>query len=186
MIQARGMRSLPSKIYVHLIDIRGVENKDAISLSSSIECGGRLLIVDRDAVASEIHLRSSIMQAARSIVEGRSRARDRNMEVLRYLSGSRQVGEGVKWSGPGTDTEFIIAISLPEDWPSEEDARELPDIVTCQGIGLADPRMAPMEGVSLGSIWGGTGSKKFLMIAEGSDDERHLAILERTAMADHR
>lgn len=148
--------------------------------------GRTLVMMDRDKVCSPLHLSSAIMHAARSILTGRSRAKAPSMEVLRYLAGSRQVGEGASVVGPGPDTEFVLVAILPEGWPSAGDGDGPPTIIVGAPLGILSGSRIETVDVSNGtSLWGGEGAARRLLGSDIPDQAAlEMAILERVAMAD--
>jgi hypothetical protein len=185
MLRFEGI-GLPRQIPLALFKIRKGFEKDFISGILDADRGHDLVIMDRDSVFSGLHLASSIMHSARSILTGRSRARAHSMEVLRYLAGSRQVGEGSIIAGPSNDTRYILIIGLPTDWPSENDGNSLPEFIPGDFSGLeGSPSVERIENYKEICQWGGERSLSRILdhgLNDGEDPE--LAILERVALAD--
>ena len=101
------------------------------------------------------------------------------MEVLRYVAGSRQVGEGVSLAGPSEKSTVIVIASAPLGWPSEGDGSSLPEVryVGMDAI-MADQRyLEPLEAIARLREQGA-----FISVSHPFDRRRHgwrLADLER-------
>jgi len=106
-----------------------LSKKDIQWIIGSLDVEGMPVLMDLDAIFSSLHLASGIMHAARSIFNKEARAREPSMEVLRWLSGSHQVSQGIKSVGPGKGTERSLMAVLPPDWPTDKDISDLPEVI---------------------------------------------------------
>jgi hypothetical protein len=142
------------------------------------------VVMDRDSVFGPSHLASAFMHAARSLLAGRSRARDPSMEVLRWLSGSHQLVEGLERASPGPDTEHILICTAPKGWPKVGDGSVLPAV---EVIGGGPKDIKGLEPVPEGSMvpWGGAKAARLLGGEfKGNEMDLEMAILELVAFTD--
>jgi len=174
--QEVGVMDLP--LSLSLFRVKGPFDQSMIKDILSLP--GEKVIIDRDSVYSSLHLSSAIMHAARSIASGRSRAKARSMEVLRYVAGSRQVGEGSAKAGPRPGTTHILVVDLPEGWPSEKDGTDLPEMKYVRQDG--PPSLEPMDEPDDGSLWGRELAIGVLGLSNTSEVAK--AVLERIAPVD--
>ncbi|MGA1872981.1 MAG: hypothetical protein ACMUHY_04855 [Thermoplasmatota archaeon] len=144
---------------------------------------GSPVLIDIDSVYSPLHLSSGLMHAARAIYNDEARAREPSIEVLRWLSGSHQVSQGIDISGPSQVTGRLLAVILPDDWPAREDTVSLPEIreetwegEQIEGLGPVDPPFRYGEGEAL--------KKLGIDIKDGSIDEEERAVLENLCLTD--
>ncbi|MFW3145552.1 MAG: KEOPS complex subunit Cgi121 [Thermoplasmatota archaeon] len=85
-----------------------------------------IVVLDPGKLFDPQHLGSALMHAARALLRGQARARDRSIEVLRWLSGAHQVSRGLEVMGPDGDSSQLIMVELPPEWPVEEDSLRFP------------------------------------------------------------
>jgi hypothetical protein len=177
---------MPHPIEIRFFKVRAKFDRTAMKcILSSLPPDMVHVLIDRGSAVSELHIRSAFMHAARSVLAGRCRARDPSMEVLRYVAGSRQVGEGVSLAGPSEASTVIVMASAPRGWPSEGDGSSLPEVrhLGPEAI-MADPSyLEPMEGPD---HWGGREAAERVLSGEGSGPDPEMAVLEKVAMADLR
>ncbi len=86
------------------------------------------VLLDGDSIFGPAHLAAGFMNAGRSIREGRCRAKQPSMEVLRFLGGSRQVSRGAKRVSPGKGAGSVLLAVAPSGWPAQEGPTPLPEI----------------------------------------------------------
>ncbi|MGA1849042.1 MAG: KEOPS complex subunit Cgi121 [Thermoplasmatota archaeon] len=121
---------MPREIVLYLFRAeKGLDPKEIDQVLDCVDSPGPVVLVDRDSVFGPLHLSSAVMQAARSIIDGSGRARDPSIEVLRWISGTHQVSKAIETAGAGKDTRSLLAVCLPGEWPSIDDARSLLDVV---------------------------------------------------------
>ncbi len=155
------------------------------SLLGHLGKGPVRVIIDRDSVHGPNHLASAFMHAARAILTGRSRARDPSMEVLRWLSGSHQLVEGLKRSSPGPGTDFILICKAPDDWPKEGDGSVLPTIRVIEGGPAGIKGLAVITTVPDANVWGGQKASRLLGGGfNGSEEQLEMALMELVAFTD--
>lgn len=141
-------------------------------------------IISPRAVYDWFHLIAAYVHAGRNISSGRSRTRDPALEVLRSLSGSRQLGEGLKIASPSRGEKRIIVSLAPKDWPRMYDPRDPPGIdhpfigETPQGMGSVglediDPQLGGLEALRILGI-----------PAAGDPEENRMRVLEKVALTD--
>ena len=177
---------MPGPVEVFFFKVRGRMDRSGLKRIISRLPGDRVcVLIDRDSIVSDMHLRSAFMHAARSILTGRCRAKDPSMEVLRYAAGSRQVGEGVTIAGPNEGTEVLIIAMAPSDWPVNGDGDPLPEII------VGDPSRIGYDKEMLGTIegidhWGGVSAARRILSVDMAGLDPELAVLERIALADMR
>jgi len=177
---------MPGPIDVDFFRVRGKMDRAAMGeILASLPNGRMNVLIDRDSVVSELHIRSAFMHAARSILSGRSRARDSAMEVLRYVAGSRQVSEGVSIAGPKDATSVLIVASAPPDWPVTGDGEVLPEVRVdnLAGAAVASSLLEHLKG---DVAWGGLKAAERILAGDPTGLDPELAVLERIALADMR
>ncbi|MGA1819455.1 MAG: hypothetical protein ACMUHU_00445 [Thermoplasmatota archaeon] len=121
-----------------------LSRKDIQRIIGRLGTDGLPVLMDLDAIFGSIHLASGIMHAARAIFNDEARAREPSIEVLRWLSGSHQVLQGILSVGPGSGTRRLLLSVLPSDWPAKEDASVLPDIAEIEWKGVELPQLRPL------------------------------------------
>ncbi|MCU0799625.1 MAG: hypothetical protein MUC62_08140 [Candidatus Thermoplasmatota archaeon] len=155
------------------------------SLLEHMGKGAVRVIIDRDTVHGPSHLASAFMHAARAILSGRSRARDPSMEVLRWLSGSHQLVEGLKRASPGPDSHLILICTAPHNWPMEGDGSFLPLIKVVEGGPFGIKGLVPVSPGPDVQVWGGRKASKLLYRSfNGSEEQLEMALLELVAFTD--
>jgi len=155
------------------------------SLLEHLGKGQVRVIIDRDSVHGPSHLSSAFMHAARAILSGRSRARDPSMEVLRWLSGSHQLVEGLKKASPGPNSRSILICTAPDDWPMEGDGSVLPLIKVVEGGPVGITGLVPIPSGSDVQVWGGMKASKLLEVgSDGTEEQLEMALLELVAFTD--
>jgi tRNA threonylcarbamoyladenosine modification (KEOPS) complex Cgi121 subunit len=177
---------MPGPVEVFFFKVRGRMDRSGLRRMISLLPGDRVcVLIDRDSAVSEMHLRSAFMHAARSILAGRSRAKDPSMEVLRYVAGSRQVGEGVTIAGPNEGTEVLIIAMAPSGWPVNGDGDPLTELIMGD-LSTIDHEEEMIEIVGGIDHWGGASAARRILGADPAGLDPELAVLERIALADLR
>jgi hypothetical protein len=134
------------------------------------------VITASDAVHGPMHLSSAVYHALKARSRGTNRARELSIEVLRWMTGSRQVSAALDLSAPkGIGSMILVAViePLPEMAPPEI----LPILWergNIEGLEPVDP--AGTE------IWAGDKVVDHYGIGEGKDPAK--AILEMVAVCD--
>ncbi|MFO8051334.1 MAG: KEOPS complex subunit Cgi121 [Thermoplasmatota archaeon] len=86
-----------------------------------IQVKGIPIICDPAAVFDTSHISFALMHASRAILNGRARARDPAMEVMRWLAGAHQISNGSELMAPTPDSLHVLVIVLPAGWPGPDD-----------------------------------------------------------------
>jgi len=134
------------------------------------------VIVPSRCVFSSTHILAAVMKASRAFLRKENKARDRSIEVLRWLSGSRQVStalEILKIEPP----EDIFIVSIPVDMSADEPEIEQGRIEISSNLGLDR-----LEGDLL---WGGDDVRSvYSSLKDIVDAELELAVLEMVALTE--
>lgn len=137
--------------------------------------------MDAGSVFDVNHLCVSYMHAARALLDGSSRLRDPNMEVLIWISGKRQIGEALAVSGAGRKTRQLICCVNPPDWPKQEHI-EVPPVIrrgNWSELGVDDDDIIPVD-PPCDVPWGGPNALERLGIStdDKEKDRQLMALLE--------
>jgi len=91
----------------------------------------------------------------------------------------------MRTAGPSEGTTHLILLRAPPDWPSDEDALELPEIRIGEWGGGAVKGMTYVPITDLNECWGGDAALKKLGLSryEGRPDAE-LAVLELVTTSD--
>jgi len=134
------------------------------------------VIIPSRCVFSSSHILAAVMKASRAFQRKENKARDRSIEVMRWLSGSRQVStalEILKIKPP----ENIFIISIPGDMTGDEPWIEQERIQVSTNLGLDRP-----EG---DLVWGGNDVRSvYSSLKDIVDEELELAVLEMVALTE--
>jgi KEOPS complex subunit Cgi121 len=139
----------------------------------------KFVIVPINSVYSEIHLRMAIQQAWKSLKKGTNRANDPSIEVMRYLTGSRQVSRAIDLLEvkPGDN---ILLIGLPLNIGITEPPLDPPETM--------ETEIEMIKGVHLEriSVENDVSSTRVIypQLKDIPDDELEMAVLEMVAMTD--
>ena len=154
-------------------------------ISRSLGGDRTFVLLDGDSIFGPAHLAAGFMNAGRSIREGRCRAKQPSMEVLRFLGGSRQVSGGAKRVSPGKRAGRVLLAVAPSGWPAQEGPTPLPEIDVRDWDG---PEVPGLEGRVVdepSEIWGGAKAARVFGLKAGiSIEEMEAAIIEMVATAD--
>lgn len=141
-------------------------------------------IVSPVVIYDTSHIISAYIHAGRLIARGRSRTRDPALEVIRSLTGSKQLGESLRIASPVKGDEKALVTVAPDEWPREYDPMDPPGVKfsnppdTPDGIGSLDYGSIKME-------LGGERALRILGITPGeSDNENRMKVLEKVALTD--
>ncbi len=172
-------RNDPPKITVHPFTVESGNLRSWLDqLDDMIDEDSLIVITSSDPVYGPSHVSSAFHHAFRAIGNGTARAKDPSIEVLRWLTGSRQVSRALKISEMKEDSTLLVMITKPTDsdgllevnpdrWDNEE----------IQGLIPVDPEEK--------DIWGGSRSRSVLAIGpEVPERELELAVLEKVAFTD--
>jgi tRNA threonylcarbamoyladenosine modification (KEOPS) complex Cgi121 subunit len=150
------------------------------SFSLYFERGTILVVTSADCVFGPSHVSSAFFHALKAIENKRPRARDPSIEVLRWLTGSRQVQGALDVSrikGKGSRMLLMTALkcSMCESPPRVILERwEGPGI---EGLEMIEPEDE--------NIWGGPEAGSCLGLGDYAEDGRlELAVLEKVASTD--
>lgn len=172
-------------VKVHLLRVEGGFGLEFIdSIIGSFPEGSVIALIDRDSIYDSRHLGSSFMHAARALTSGEGRARDQSLEVIRWLTGSRQVGKAIEMAGPRGDNVFIAA-AAPEGWPEAGDADGIPDIELAEpgSVVFSSDWIIYVDPEIEGGLYGGNRALERLGI-DVNDDVPHsgsMGVLELVA-----
>jgi hypothetical protein len=176
---------VPSSVLLHLFRIpNGYDRSMMDPIMNLFDAGRIVVLASRNSVFDEMHLSSAFMHAARSLIGGTARAREPSIEVLRWLSGSRQVNKALSISSPGKGEEYILAAVTLQEWPIGEDAVSPPMII--HTLPRSYPTfMQPVDPDSKTDWYGGTEVLSRMGLGSRSDpSEARKAILEAVALTD--
>ncbi len=184
-----------SAVEIHPFRVKQQLDRGAIEdIIGSIRLDCVISLLDAEAVFGPSHVLSGYLHAARAIRRGSDRARERSVEVLRWMGASRQVGEGLRQVGPVEDTRRLLISCVDGNWPGPEDEGTSSKIAVIWGSDLNVPAEL-LEPITLEDvtgpedIWGGRTALGRLGIEswEGiREEEAELAVLERIATAELR
>jgi len=170
---------MPRKVLVYPFEAGAdLSKKDIQTIIGRFDAEGLPVLMDLDSIFSRLHLASGIMHAARSLFRDEARARDPSIEVLRWLSGSHQVSQGISLVGPGKGTERLLLAVLPPDWPMDEDVSDLPDVLEKEWTG---DEMGPLRALGVPVRYGDDNALKALGLDPGAfseKEEKESAVLE--------
>lgn len=149
------------------------------SIGNAVDDETIIVLAPEDLIHGVEHLSSAIEHARRSISSGRSRARDPSIEVLRYLTGQRQVSRAIEVTRMDDPGHLIFAILIPAaalyDCGNDSEVR----IMSWTG----DP--LPTLWDDHAGTWGGEKVRSRLGISNRVKDiELREAVLEMVAMTD--
>ncbi len=160
------------------------------SILGTLRGRGVVTILDRRAVLGPRHLASGYLNAARAMIDGKARARDASLEVLRWVAGSHQVGEALHRAGPGEETTDILIAIAPLDWPVGIDREEYPIFVRSKVLFEIELDDIIDETRSIDSGRFGSPeapSRLGVVVDDDADDlERELSVLEWVATTELR
>lgn len=171
------MRSRNDPVIVHPFRVASGNIDDWIDdIRDHIQKDITIVIANARSVHGPEHLSFAIHHAFRAISRGNNRARDGSIEVLRWLSGSRQVSKALEaTSPPCPGGGLIIALIGPDIVVPPGIELKIWDGDRIKGLDPLDPESRP--------VWGGDSVKEVYGI-EGSGDELRMAVLEMVAMCD--
>ena len=132
--------------------------------------GGEALLMDARAVFGVDHLTSAVHHAERAKARGEMSARSLAMETLLYLSGQRQVADGILVAGIRPGTERIAILTFP--------AIRIEELLEDLGW-VRDDSVLEAEGKSLSIL--GVGAREGRTVPA---QRRADLALERTALLD--
>ncbi len=130
------------------------------------------------------HIASAFYHASKAWINSTARAKDPSIEVLRWLTGSKQVRRALEVSAHGETGSYMLLMTMPNDAFHNRSSPSLPEVVVEMWEG---PRIEGLEplGPDDPMVWGGPDIRKVLEIEESVEEEFiELAVLEKVASID--
>ncbi len=135
-----------------------------------------LVLVDRNSIHGQRHLLSAVSHALRSISRGENRARIPSIEIIRWLSGSRQVSSALELTAPVNAGTVLLAVIVGEGVAFDN----IPDPEIGKWSGCNISGLEPLD--IKDTIFGGRSVIDKYGLTDNDDLE--LQILEMVAMSD--
>ena len=149
-------------------------------LKSTFEEEMIVVIASAETVFGPSQASSAFYHAMKAIDKGSSRARDSSIEVLRWLTGSRQVQEALETSKSGGKGSPVLVMTFSP----HKFVDDLPEVRVCKWDGGLIPGLEAAI-PETDDVWGGRRASTILGLDRDlSDEEMELAVLEKVAATD--
>jgi tRNA threonylcarbamoyladenosine modification (KEOPS) complex Cgi121 subunit len=169
------------RVYPFIVESGKMENW-LESISDILQDDDIAVLATRDAVYNSTHVASAFLHASRAIDRNKARARDPSIEILRWLTGSRQVQRALDLSG-SPKAGSVILLMVAEGSYFGNMSSNLPTVLEekwngpgIEGLKTLDPESE--------NVFGGNNTAELLGIIVNDRYDMELAVLEMVALTD--
>ncbi len=130
------------------------------------------------------HISSAFYHASKAWIDRTARANVQSIEVLRWLTGSKQVHKALEVSAHGEPGSYLLLMTIPKEAFDTRSPPSYPEVIVERWGG---PRIEGLEPLDPDDpmVWGGPDIRNVLGIENRIEEEYlELAVLEKVASTD--